>query len=135
MNVEDIRLENDIYVYLGSKLNAVEEVINRIFGTQNITFLGTEWDIPKYHYSRRIYGGGRVDMMFANSEMLVPTELKYEANASSYGQIKKYVDMIKEKEKREVNGILLCVHATKSLKQLDIDDNIAIIQLSPWKVW
>ena len=135
MNVDDIRLESDIFVYLGSRLNAFEEIINRIFGTQNISFWGTEWDIPKYHGSRRIWGGGRVDMMFGNSKMLVPTELKYEANANAYYQIERYVDMIKEKEKKEINGILLCVHATKSLKELEIDDNIAIIQLSPWKVW
>lgn len=135
MNIKDIRLENDIFVYLGSCLSGVYEVFNIIFGTKNISLWGTEWDIPKYHGRTRVYGGGRVDMMFGNNEMMIPTELKYEANANSYYQIRKYVDMIKEREKKEINGVLICKHATKSLKELKIDNDIAIIQLEPWKVW
>lgn len=137
MDVNDIRLENDIFVYLGNHLSGVYEVFGKIFGTKNITLWGTEWDIPKYHLHRRIYGGGRVDMMFGNNEILIPTELKYEANVDSYYQIRRYVDMIKEKEikNKEVNGVLLCKHATKSLKNLKIDDDIVVIQLVPWKVW
>lgn len=139
MNIEDIRLESDISVFIGNRLNIFEEIINKMFGTKYISFWGTEWDIPKYHryYHQRIYGGGRVDMMFGNSAMCVPVELKYDGNANGYYQIRKYVDMIKEREKEdvEVNGILICKHATKSLKELKIDDDIAVIQLEPWKVW
>lgn len=135
MKVNDIRLENDIYVYLGCYLPGVYEVFNKIFETNNISLWGTEWSIPKYHRTRRIYGGGRVDMMFGNNEMLIPTELKYDANADSYYQIRNYVDMIKENEKKEVNGVLICVHATKSLKKIKVDNDIVIIQLNPWEVW
>lgn len=138
MEVDDIRLESDILVYLGGRLDNVCEVFNRIFKTNNLCLWGTEWDIPKYAGSstRRIWGGGRVDMMFGNNEMYLPVELKYYANAEGYYQIRRYVDMIKEKAKeKDVRGILLCKYATKSLKELEIDDDIAIIQLEPWKVW
>lgn len=135
MDIKDIKLESDILVYLGGRLDNVCELFNRIFETKNIKFYGTEFDIPKYYGNRRIYGGGRVDMLFYNNKMEIPVELKYDANANAYWQIRNYVDMIKERTTQEVNGILLCKHATKSLKELKIDDDIAIIQLDPWKVW
>lgn len=135
MNIEDIRVENDIYVYLGTKLEAVCEVLNMIFDTKNVRLYGTEWDIPKYGGGRRIYGGGRVDMMFGNNKMNIPMELKYDGNENGYWQLRRYVDMVKEGYNGETNGVLLCKHATKGLKQMKIDNDIVVIQLEPWKVW
>lgn len=134
MQINDIRVENDILVYLGGRLENTCEIINRIFDTKNIKFYRTEYPVTNY-CRYRTWSGGRVDMLFYNTEMEVPVELKYDANANSYHQIRKYVDLLKKRTNKEVNGILLCKHATKSLKQLKIDNDIAIIQLEPWKVW
>lgn len=137
MSLNDIRLENDILLYLGTRFDAFKEIINKIFGTNDIEFYGTEYDIGRY------YGGnskwfprrGRVDMMFKNKEMVVPVELKTTANIDGYYQLENYMNVLEQEENREVNGILLCYSATKKLKEMKISNNIAIIELSTGKVW
>lgn len=135
MGISDIKVESDIMFYLGGRYEQFKETINKIFGTHNIDFYGTEYDIPKYYGGRRQYGGGRCDMLYGNSEMLVPVELKYEAYSNGYLQLKRYIKLLEERSKKEINGILVCYKATKSLKELKIDDNVAIIELSTGKVW
>ena len=137
MNINDIRLESDILFYLGGKLNNFCELINKIFNTTNIEFVGTEFDINKYfmHKKRKYTRGGRVDIMFSNDKMIVPVELKYNASIDGYYQIRRYIDMIKSNTNREVNGILLCKYATKTLKKFDIDDDILVFELYTGEVW
>ena len=135
MTLDEIYKEKDILLYLGSRLENFKNYINNVFQTRNIEFWGTEYDIPVYNAHGRIYGGGRVDLMLGNREMIVPIELKYDGNASGYDQIKRYVKLLEEKSDKKINGVLLCMHVTKSLKELNIANNILIIELSTGKAW
>jgi hypothetical protein len=135
MLIDDIHKEKDILLYLGSRLDNFKKYINSVFSTNNIECWGTEYDIPKYDTYRRIYGGARVDLMFGNDEMLVPIELKYDGNANGYQQIKRYVNLLQERTNKKVNGVLMCVNATRSLEETNVDENILIIELSTGKAW
>ena len=132
MDIQNLRTENDILLYIGSKIKEFKSIINYIFGTKDINIYGTEYELPHRY---RTTCGKRVDIMFFNSNMYIPIELKRIGNESGYNQLKEYIEILKTSSNKEINGVLICIKATKQLKQKKLDNNISIIELSTGRAW
>lgn len=72
--------------------------------------------VSKYHNKKVIYNGITFDSIKEKNRYI---ELK----------------LLEEKSDKKINGVLLCMHVTKSLKELNIANNILIIELSTGKAW
>ena len=149
MSGNDIHSEKDILMFIGSKFEAFKDIINKLCKTENIEFYGSEYSIPLYEeykttfssgytYTgyKKVYGGGRTDIMYGNDECIAPVELKYKASYTSYEQLKRYINLLKTQgEDRKITGILVCYETTYTLREEEIDDDIYVIELSTGKVY
>ena len=135
MNIEDIKSEKDIYLFIGARFEWFKDFLNKIFKTMGLQFYGSEVRLRGEYFRRGYYtGGGYVDLMYVNEEMVIPIELKYTGDVHGYGQLEKYMELIKKSTKRKVCGVLICKKATKSLKEVD-DGNIMFIELETGRCW
>ena len=135
MLIEDINNEKDILMFVGSRYKQAEVMLNKLFDEKDIEFISTEYSIPKYEGRRKVYGGGRADIMYAGKNIAIPIELKYKANDDSVKQLNKYINGLKELTTQKVKGLIMCKYMTHSLKYSNIGDDIYILELTTGKLY
>lgn len=100
-------------------IDKLEEMFrNKLNVAKKIRFCGEEFSLPKLKNGKRIYGGGRVDLMFSSDDIMIPVELKQKANFKSIEQLNHYVDLCLELYDKKSFGILVCYNCTAELMQM-----------------
>ena len=130
-DVWDINNESEVKMYITQKSNSFISLINELIKEQ-CDFIGCEYTIHRYDDKARIvYGGGRVDMMFASDNFLIPVEIKYRANYDSLHQLEKYMSLLEKLYSNKPFGVLVSKTATKDLiDRVKKEKNIALCVLT-----
>ena len=126
--------ENDITGYIFYKYKSFIEMLNKLLKTNDSKFLGSEYSLPLYDSKRKIYGGGRVDLMFKSNDYLIPIELKKEVNDNAINQLIGYMELVKKLYNCNVKGIAIGIKTTKKVRRKTNED-IYILDLSLGEIY
>lgn len=96
--INEIETEKELLLYLASLGNnfnyAINKIIELVTGEKRkVEYVGCEYSLPYFQNGKKIYGGGRVDLMYSCDDYIVPIELKLKGTEKGIKQCNKYVEL------------------------------------------